>query len=93
MEIVNKPYAKAFEDFAKDKEEILCISADLDSSCEIDGFRDRYPHKFISMGMAEQNMMSFSGGLGLAGFRPLGHEFVQFIIVWHRYNFSSSATF
>ena len=42
MEIVNKPYAKAFEDFAKDKEEILCISADLDSSCEIDGFRDRY---------------------------------------------------
>ena len=33
MEIVNKPYAKAFEDFAKDKEEILCISADLDSSC------------------------------------------------------------
>ena len=40
----------------------LCISADLDSSSTIDGFRDRYPHKFISMGMAEQNMMSFSGG-------------------------------
>lgn len=78
MEIVNKPYAKAFEDFAKDKEEILCISADLDSSCEIDGFRDRYPHKFISMGMAEQNMMSFSGGLGLAGFRPFIHSFGVF---------------
>ena len=78
MEIVNKPYAKAFENYAKDKKEILCISADLDSSCEIDGFRDRYPHKFISMGMAEQNMMSFSGGLGLAGFRPFIHSFGVF---------------
>ncbi|MAV63669.1 MAG: transketolase [Candidatus Marinimicrobia bacterium] len=78
MEIVNKPYAKAFENFAKDKKEVLCISADLDSSCEIDGFRDRYPNKFISMGMAEQNMMSFSGGLGLAGFRPFIHSFGVF---------------
>ena len=70
IEIVNKPYGKAFEKLAKEDSNILCLSGDLTSSCEIDGFRDRYPKQFISMGMAEQNMMSFAGGLGLAGFRP-----------------------
>jgi transketolase len=31
------------------------------------------------MGMAEQNMMSFAGGLGLAGFRPFIHTFGVFM--------------
>lgn len=30
------------------------------------------------MGMAEQNMMSFCGGLGLAGYRPFIHTFGVF---------------
>jgi transketolase len=29
--------------------------------------------------MAEQNMMSFAGGLGLAGFRPFLHSFGVFL--------------
>ena len=78
IETVNKPYAKTFEKFAIKDPNILCLSADLTSSCEIDGFRDKYPFRFISMGMAEQNMMSFAGGLGLAGFRPFIHTFGVF---------------
>ena len=78
IEIVTKPYAKAFEKFALANKDILRHSADLASSCEIYGFRDRNPEQFISMGMAEQNMMSFAGGLGLAGFRPFIHSFGVF---------------
>ena len=78
IETVNKPYAKTFEKFAINDSNILCLSADLTSSCEIDGFRDKNPSRFISMGMAEQNMMSFAGGLGLAGFRPFIHTFGVF---------------
>tara|TARA_B110000438_G_scaffold284676_1_gene313968 strand:- start:719 stop:1723 length:1005 start_codon:yes stop_codon:yes gene_type:complete len=78
IETVNKPYAKTFEKFAIKDPNILCLSADLTSSCEIDGFRDKNPSRFISMGMAEQNMMSFAGGLGLAGFRPFIHTFGVF---------------
>jgi transketolase len=29
--------------------------------------------------MAEQNMMSFAGGLGLAGYRPFLHSFGVFL--------------
>ena len=78
IKTVKKPYSYTFENFAKKDKSILCLSGDLTSSCEIDGFRDRYPNQFISMGMAEQNMMSFAGGLGLAGFRPFVHTFGVF---------------
>lgn len=79
MEIVQRPYAAAFEAHAAAYPEVLCLSADLTSSCEVDGFRDRHPDRFLSLGMAEQNMMSFAGGLGLAGFRPFLHTFGVFL--------------
>jgi transketolase len=79
VEMVTRPYASAFEAYAVQHPEVLCLSADLTSSCEIDGFRDRHPEQFLSLGMAEQNMMSFAGGLGLAGFRPFLHTFGVFL--------------
>lgn len=79
MEMVNRPYAGAFEAHAVAHPEVLCLSADLTSSCEVDGFRDRHPEQFLSLGMAEQNMLSFAGGLGLAGFRPFLHSFGVFL--------------
>ncbi len=71
VEMVNRPYATAFEKFAGGNPDILCLSADLTSSCEIDGFRDRYPDQFLSMGMAEQNMMSFAARPRIGRFPPL----------------------
>jgi transketolase len=79
VEMVTRPYAGAFEKYAVAHPDVLCLSADLTSSCEIDGFRDRHPDQFLSLGMAEQNMMSFAGGLGLAGFRPFVHTFGVFL--------------
>ena len=78
-EMVNRPYERAFEKHALAHPEVLCLSADLTSSCEIDGFRDKYPDRFVSLGMAEQNMLSFAGGLGLAGYRPFVHTFGVFL--------------
>lgn len=78
VEMVTRPYAGAFEKYALANPDVMCISADLTSSCEIDGFRDRHPEQFLSMGMAEQNMMSFVGGLNMAGYRPFVHTFGVF---------------
>jgi transketolase len=79
VELVNRPYARAFENFAAARPDVLCLSADLTSSCEIDGFRDRHPDQFLSLGMAEQNMLSFAGGLAMEGFRPFLHTFSVFL--------------
>lgn len=79
MEIVSKVHAKNLVRWAKHREEVLVLSADLTSSTEIDAFRDAYPERFLSMGIAEQNMLSFAGGLAREGFTPFVHTFAVFI--------------
>jgi len=79
VKLLSKVHAKNLMRWAKDKPNVLALSADLTSSTEIDLFRDAYPDRFISMGIAEQNMMSFAGGLAREGFFPFVHTFAVFI--------------
>lgn len=58
--------------------EILVLSADLGSSCEIKEFHQKYPDRYLSMGIAEENMVSWAGGLAREGFRPFIHTFAVF---------------
>ncbi len=58
---------------------VLVLSADLTGSCEADLFRDTYPDRFFSLGMAEQNLMSFAAGLAREGFFPHVHTFAVFV--------------
>jgi transketolase len=79
MELVKRPHARNLIRWAEDRPEVLVLSADLTSSCEADDFRDTYPDRFFSVGMAEQNMMSFAAGLAREGFFPYVHTFAVFI--------------
>lgn len=79
MEIVKRPHRTRFPAWAANKPEVMVLSADLTSSCEADLFRDKHPDRFVSMGMAEQNMMSWAGGLAREGFEPWIHTFAVFI--------------
>lgn len=79
MDILSKVHYKNLIQWSKDKPEVVVLSADLTSSCEADGFRDAYPDRFLSMGIAEQNMLSFAGGLAREGYVPLVHTFAVFI--------------
>jgi len=78
-EIVTRVHAKNLVKWAADKPKVLVLSADLTSSTEIDLFRDTYPDRFLSMGIAEQNMLSFAAGLAREGFIPFVHTFAVFI--------------
>ncbi len=78
-EIVSRVHAKNLVRWAADKPEVLVLSADLTSSTEIDLFRSTYPDRFLSMGVAEQNMLSFAAGLAREGFIPFVHTFAVFI--------------
>ncbi len=78
-EILTKVHAKNLVKWAADKPEVLVLSADLTSSTEIDLFRETYPDRFLSMGIAEQNMLSFAAGLAREGYVPFVHTFAVFI--------------
>jgi len=79
MEILSRVHAKNLVTWVKDRQNVCVLSADLTSSTEIDLFRDIYPDRFFSMGVAEQNMLSFAGGLAREGFVPLVHTFAVFV--------------
>ncbi len=79
MEIVTKVHTNNLVHWAKDKPEVVVLSADLTSSTEINLFQETYPERFFSMGVAEQNMISFAGGLAREGYIPFIHTFAVFI--------------
>jgi len=79
VEIVIRPHVENFIKWAADKPEVVVLSADLTNSCEVGKWRDTYPERFFSMGMAEQNMMGFAAGLAREGFEPWVHTFAVFI--------------
>jgi transketolase len=78
-EILSRVHAKNLVAWAADKPNVLVLSADLTSSTEIDLFRSTYPDRFLSMGIAEQNMQSWASGLAREGFIPFVHTFAVFI--------------
>jgi transketolase len=78
-EILTRVHAKNLVKWTANKPEVLVLSADLTSSTEIDLFREKYPDRFLSMGIAEQNMLSFAAGLAREGYVPFVHTFAVFI--------------
>lgn len=79
IELCSKVHAANLVRWAKDRPDAHVLSADLTSSCEADAFRDAYPARFLSMGIAEQNMVSFAAGMAREGLLPLVHTFAVFI--------------
>ncbi len=79
MEMLSRVHAQNLVQWAADKPRVLVLSADLTSSVEVRDFREAYPDRFISMGVAEQNMLSFAGGLAREGYFPFIHTFAVFI--------------
>ncbi|MDR2345081.1 MAG: hypothetical protein LBE18_03360 [Planctomycetaceae bacterium] len=79
MEILSKVHSRNLVNWSEYKPDVYVLSADLTSSCEVDLFRDTYPDRFLSMGIAEQNMLAFAGGMARQGFTPFVHTFAVFI--------------
>jgi transketolase len=62
-----KPYGRALVDLARERDEIVCLGADLTRQTETDLFRDELPERFFNAGMAEANAIGIAGGLARAG--------------------------
>ncbi len=65
--------------YARERTEVVCLSADLTSSCEADGFKEAFPERFYSMGMTEQSMMGVAGGMAREGLVPFVTTFSVFV--------------
>ncbi len=72
-------FDREFVAWAKDKPDVVALSADLTRQCELGGFAATYPERFLSMGIAEQNMLGAAGGLAYAGKLPFVFTYGTFL--------------
>lgn len=66
------------EEQARNRPEIVVLTADLASSNGLDSFQRNFPDRFINTGIAEQNMMSIAAGLAASGHIPFVSTFASF---------------
>ena len=63
---------------AKD-ERIVVVSADMVHTCRLQPFAERFPDRIFHVGIAEQDLISFSAGLALEGALPFAFSMAPFI--------------
>jgi len=59
---------KTLTDLGEKNPDIVVLDADFWPASKIAAFRDRFPKRFIQVGIAEQNMMGIAAGLSTVGF-------------------------
>lgn len=73
-----KEYGKTLVELGKGNPDIVVLEADLGKSTMSCMFEAEFPERYFEMGIAEQNMTSFAGGLALAGKIPFTNTFAVF---------------
>jgi len=57
---------------------IVVLSADLTNSTRSNFFKQKFPHRFIECGVAEQNMIGIAAGMALSGKIPFACSYAVF---------------
>ena len=72
------PFGKALVEYARDRPEVVGLTADLAKYTDLHLFAQAYPDRFFQMGMAEQLLMGAAGGLAKEGLVPFATTYAVF---------------
>ena len=72
-------YGDALVELGESKKNIVVLDADLSGSTKTNGFRKKFPERFINVGVAEQNLVGHAAGLALSGLVPFASSFAMFL--------------
>jgi transketolase len=75
---VDAPFGRALADLGAERPEIVGLTADLGKYTDIHPFRDRFPHRFFNVGMAEQNLIAVAAGLAKTSHVPFATTYGVF---------------
>jgi len=64
---------------AKSNKDIFILSGDAGFGV-FDDYKKNYPQRFLNLGVAEQNTISFASGLALTGFKVVVYNIVPFLL-------------
>lgn len=71
----------AMPEIAKEKENLMVVTADLAQLSNLTKFEEQFPDKFLNVGIAEQNMIGISAGLAMEGYNVYATTYASFIAV------------
>lgn len=66
-------------EMAADHPELFAMTADFTKSTGLAKFKEQYPRQFLSVGIAEQNMIALASGLASEGRNVFASSFASFI--------------
>lgn len=69
---------KCLAELGKKYDNMLVMTADVDTSSRIQAFKEAFPDRCYNVGIAEQCLMSTAAGLAHEGFKPLTFAFAPF---------------
>jgi transketolase len=72
------PFGKALVELARERPDIVGLTADLSKYTDLHLFAQAYPERFFQMGMAEQLLMAAAGGMAKEGFVPFATTYAVF---------------
>ena len=71
-------YGKALVELGEKNPNVIVLSGDLTESTRSQWFAEKFPDRFIEVGVAEQNMMGIAAGLALSGKIPFVSSYATF---------------
>lgn len=72
-------YGDELVKIAAEREDVVAMDADLVKDTGLVAFKNKFPERYVECGIAEQDMVSFAGGLALSGKLPVVHSFECFL--------------
>jgi transketolase len=66
-------------DLARSDKDIFVITGDAGFGV-LDAFKERFPERFLNLGVAEQNMIGCAAGLAISGFRVVVYNIIPFLL-------------
>jgi transketolase len=72
-------YGDAIPELGAQYPNLVVLDADLATSTRTAGFRERFPERYLNVGIAEQNMVAMAAGIALGGGMPAVNSFASFL--------------
>ncbi|MBI2884973.1 MAG: transketolase family protein [Candidatus Omnitrophica bacterium] len=82
--MANKPtrdgFGEGLVELGKTNPNVVALSGDLEDSARAIWFKQQFPDRFFSVGIAEQDLVGTAAGLAMAGKLPFACSFSQFLV-------------
>ena len=75
---MRKAFGKTIVELAEKDKNIVLLCGDVEQ--EMTEFKNKFPDRYINVGVCEQSMISMAAGMALEGLRPVVYTITPFLI-------------